>query len=151
MNPTNEVKNKRRLTFKFWSRERDLKILKFVAILFIIAASLITIKDEILWQIDSFLSAGGNQTEIYADQDAEENNCNVMGIELHGILMTYISPADLDQDGNPLEDQSASEDIVYWIQQAEQDDQAKAIILEIDSYGGGPTAGEKVGNALKQA
>jgi len=151
MNPTNEVKNKRRLTFKFWSRERDLKILKFVAILFIIAASLITIKDEILWQIDSFLSAGGNQTEIYADQDAEENNCNVMGIELHGILMTYISPADLDQDGNPLEDQSASEDIVYWIQQAEQDDQAKAIILEIDSYGGGPTAGEEVANALKQA
>ncbi|OGH00347.1 hypothetical protein A3E04_03055, partial [Candidatus Kuenenbacteria bacterium RIFCSPHIGHO2_12_FULL_42_14] len=76
---------------------------------------------------------------------------NVSGISLHGDLWTYISPADYDTDGNLLYDESASEDLVYNIEQAEKDEQIKAIILEIDSYGGGPTAGEEVANALKNA
>ncbi|MFH0951766.1 MAG: hypothetical protein V1838_01105, partial [Patescibacteria group bacterium] len=53
----NEITNKKRLTFKLWNRERDLKILKRIAISAIILASLIIIKDEVFWQLDSFMPA----------------------------------------------------------------------------------------------
>ena len=146
MEPTNKEKNKNWLTFKLWSHERDFKILKFVAVLIIIVASIIIIKNEIFWQVDSNLS-----TDDSVNQNTTKDNCNVTGIELHGNLVTYISPADLDKDGNLLSDQTASENVVYSITKAEKDDNIKAIILEVDSYGGFPVAAEEVSNALKGA
>lgn len=147
MEPINEEKNKRWLTkwltFEFWSRKIDLKILKFIVVLIIIVASIIIIKDEIFWQFNSNLSAKDNL--------AEGDNCNTLGIKLHGSLITYISPADLDKDGNPLSDQTASENIVYSINKAEKDKNTKAIILEIDSYGGSPVAAEEISNALENS
>jgi len=98
-----------------------------------------------------FFSSDDTGEEMDVAEQGVEENCNVSGISLHGDLMTYISPADYDTDGNLLYDESASEDLVYNIEQAEKDEQIKAIILEIDSYGGGPTAGEEVANALKNA
>ncbi|PJA10177.1 signal peptide peptidase SppA [Candidatus Falkowbacteria bacterium CG_4_10_14_0_2_um_filter_36_22] len=79
------------------------------------------------------------------------NNCNVTGIILHGELTTYISPDSLDENSNLLYDQSASKDIVYYINEAEKDDSIKAIILEIDSYGGSAVAAEEISNALENA
>lgn len=149
MESTNGEKNKRWLTFKFWNRERDFKILKFIAVIIIIVASIIIIKDEIFGQFDSYLTDGGYLTEDSVNQNTEEDNCNVYGIELHGSLVTYISPANLDEEGNLSEDQTASENIVYSINEAEKDENIKAIILEIDSYGGFPVAAEEVSNALK--
>jgi len=143
MEPTNGEKNKKWLAFEFWSRKIDLKILKFIVVLIIIIASIIIIKDEIFWQLDFNLPAEDNLTE--------EDNCNVSGIELHGNLLTYISPTNLDKDGNVLEDQTASENIVYFINEAEKDENIKAIILEIDSYGGSPVAAEEISNTLKNA
>ncbi|OGG91891.1 hypothetical protein A3H03_02805 [Candidatus Kuenenbacteria bacterium RIFCSPLOWO2_12_FULL_42_13] len=98
-----------------------------------------------------FFSSDDTGEEMDVAEQGVEENCNVSGISLHGDLWTYISPADYDTDGNLLYDESASEDLVYNIEQAEKDEQIKAIILEIDSYGGGPTAGEEVANALKNA
>ena len=98
-----------------------------------------------------FFSSDDTGEEMDVAEQGVEENCNVSGISLHGDLMTYISPADFDAEGTLLYDESASEDIVYQIEQAEKDEQIKAIILEIDSYGGGPTAGEEVANALKNA
>lgn len=154
MEPINEVKNKRRLAFKLWNRERDLKILRFIAIFTIIAASLIIIKDEISWQLNPAMFDDYISTDDSANENTEENNCNVLGIKLHGDLVTYIPPTDSytneENDASAGGDQTASEDIVYSIEQAEKDDNIKAIILEIDSYGGYPTAGEEVANALKK-
>jgi len=96
-----------------------------------------------------FFSSDDTGEEMDVAEQGVEENCNVSGITLHGDLYTYISPADFDAEGTLLYDESASEDIVYQIEQAEKDEQIKAIILEIDSYGGGPTAGEEVANALK--
>lgn len=146
-----EEKNKRRITFKPWDRARDKKFLKSIAILAVIFAALIIIKDEFVWQINSLSSTEENQTEISTDQDVEKNGCNIQGIELHGDIVTYISPADLDEEGNIIVDQTASENISYAIEQAEKDDKIKAILLEIDSYGGSPVAAEEIANALKQA
>ena len=139
--------------FQFWNRERDLKNLKYVFLFLIITASSIIIKDEIVWQFDSSASAevsSGNNTAA----KEKEGECNVLGIELHGDLMTYIPPSDSDSSGEneeAAEDQTASEDIVSSIEQAEEDDNVKAIILEVDSYGGYPVAGEEVAIALKRA
>ena len=141
-----EITNKKRLTFKLWNRERDLKILKRIAITFIVLASLIIVKDEFVWQFGSF------EDEYSADSDyTEEATCNVLGIELHGELTTYIPPTDTDEDGFSLIDSTASENIVYAINDAENDESIKAIILEVDSYGGYPVAGEEVAIALKKA
>lgn len=146
-----ETTNKKRINFKFWSREKDLKILKFVAIFIIVAASLIIIKDEISWQLDSSLPSEDVMTD---ENDSEEAACNVLGIELHGDLVTYIPPSETDaneNNGEPTKDQTASENIVYAINEAEKDSSIKAIILEVDSYGGYPVAGEEVAIALKKA
>ena len=59
-------------------------VLKVVIAAVIIAASAITIKDEIFWRFG--FGVPGN--------DTEKDNCNVAGIVLHGDLVTYISPAD---------------------------------------------------------
>ena len=98
-----------------------------------------------------FFSSDDTGEEMDVAEQGVEENCNVSGISLHGDLMTYISPADFDAEGTLLYDESASEDIVYQIEQADKDETIRAILLEIDSYGGGPTAGEEVANALKSA
>lgn len=77
--------------------------------------------------------------------------CSVSGINLHGVMSTYIPAEILDEEGMATEDVVASEDIIYAISQAEWDDDVKAILLEVDSYGGMPVAGEEIANALKRA
>lgn len=134
--------------------KRDFKILRLVAIFIIVLASLIIIKDEIVWQLGSSMSEENMFSEediLDSEFDLEQSACNVSGIELRGELVTYIPVTELDYDGNLLSDLTASENIVYAIQEAENDDDIKAIIVEVDSYGGYPVAGEEMMNALKKA
>lgn len=81
----------------------------------------------------------------------EQDNCNTAGIELHGEIVTYIPPSELEEEAGPIENKVASENIMGAIQQAELDEKIKAIILEIDSYGGNPVAAEEIASALKTA
>jgi protease IV len=143
-----ELKDRKRLTFKFWNSERHLKILKRIGISAVILASLIIIKDEIFWQLDSSISS----YDYLSDNNyMEETACNVFVIELRGNLTTYIPLTHTDEFGGSLGDLTASENIVYVIKEAEKDENIKAIILEVDSYGGYPVAGEEVAVALKKA
>lgn len=98
--------------------------------------------------------------EIPADSEVftgPENDatCNVVGIDLHGVLATYV-PAQGSAD-DPEEYQAlygdavGSQDIVSTIRGANQDDTIKAILVEIDSSGGYPVAGEEVAQALKRS
>lgn len=151
MEPINATENKRWLSFKFLKSKKDFKILKFIAVFVIITASLIIIKDEISWQLDPSATEGGVPA---GDAKSEKSGCNAFGIELRGELITYVSPANLnakDENAESMEDETSSEDIVYSIEAAENDDSIKAIILEVDSYGGNPVAGEEVSIALKKA
>jgi len=85
-----------------------------------------------------------------ADAGGSSADCNVLGINLHGEMLTYIPKGNSD---SLLDNQDvvASEDVMARIDQAEQDDTIKAIILEVDSGGGSPVAGEEIAQALKQA
>ena len=80
-----------------------------------------------------------------------EMDCNVAGIEFLGTLVTYISNENLDEAGYPLVDEVSSQEIAVGIRDAETSNNIKAIILEIDSYGGYPVAAEEVANALRKA
>ena len=82
--------------------------------------------------------------------DSNSSDCNVLGINLHGTIYTYIPKPN---DASPLTDTDvvSSENVVTAIQNAEQDDSIKAILVEVDSPGGLPVAGEEIANALKLA
>lgn len=89
-------------------------------------------------------------SEDYEEELFGDENCNVAGILLRGELVTYVSSSDMDEDSYAIIDQTSSEDIVYYIDEAEKSDDIKAIILEIDSYGGYCVAAEEVAEALKK-
>ncbi|MBP7804666.1 MAG: S49 family peptidase [Candidatus Pacebacteria bacterium] len=82
------------------------------------------------------------------------DTCNVLGINLHGSLYTYVptegSADDPEEYQNQYGDAVGSEDIVGQLRQADQDDQIKAIIVEVDSGGGFPVAGEEISNTIKE-
>lgn len=86
-------------------------------------------------------------TSEYSDEDYD---CSVVGINLHGTLWTYIPPQS-EEDIFTDNDIVASEEINYLIKQANEDDAIKAILIEADSQGGLPVAGEEVANALKNS
>ena len=87
--------------------------------------------------------------------DSSDSYCNVVGINLHGILATYIptqgSADDPEEYQAQYGDAVGSEDIVSTIRDADQDDTIKAIMMEVDSSGGYPVAGEEIADALKQS
>lgn len=155
-----KIKEEKRgwLNFTIWNRGIDKKIFKIskrfgitVIMLFIITASVITIKDEVVYILfgDEY-----DSEDTYTDEShgEEEVNCNVLGINLHGDLVTYISNEYYDKESDGyLVDQTASEDVVSYIETAEEDEEIKAIVLEIDSTGGTNVADEEIANALKRA
>ncbi len=69
-----------KLNFKLFNKERDKKILKWFAIGVIIAAALVTVKDEFLYQV------GYYDSENPAVEESESLPCNVAVIKLHGDL-----------------------------------------------------------------
>ncbi len=127
------------------------KILKKLAIIMIILAALIIVKDEISYQL-------GDEYDFYSDDYYEEEfdedtycaiEDNIAGLTLNGDLYTYVDTS-VEEDSNCYT-ATASEDIVYNINKVENDPDMKAIILEIDSWGGEPTAAKEVADALKRA
>lgn len=117
------------LNFK-WSIFKS--FLKGSAVLIIFLGAFIVVKDEISYQLGLF---GYGTTEESTEEDQKlEENCNVSGIELHGEIVTYLTPDSQDEETNSTEDQVASEHIMGAIQQAEDDERIEAILLEIDSW-----------------
>jgi len=144
--------NYSKLNPKNWKRSSFKKIARGFAFLLIFLAAIIIVKDEYNYQFghDSYDSEA--LEEGYSGEDSgESDNCNVSGIELRGDVVTYINPSSLDKDGNIIEDETSSEGVVYQIDEAEADNSIKAIIIEVDSYGGSPVAAEEIANAIKRA
>jgi protease-4 len=78
------------------------------------------------------------------------DGCTIAGINAHGSFVTYASNAtDPDTGGTPPE--AVSEYIISAIRSAEDLPNVKGILIDIDSYGGVPVAGEEVADALKEA
>lgn len=137
-----KIKNKWRIVSNFLKQRNCFKLFKFFIFIIIIASSSITIKNEISQRF--FPSKIDKEVEVTPETEDSENsrvissNCNVINIKLQGLLDTY-------------SEEISSEKIVYNIEAAEKDDSIKAIILEVDSFGGVPVAGEEVNLALKRA
>jgi len=157
--------NKNFPTFKKWFiRSKDengiLKKRRFWRSLFLIVvfiAAVIIIKDEINYQFGLGFWSDSSMDEYYDDADGQdtESYCaaddNVKGIVLTGSLQTYI-PDPYFEDPTLLDDtMTASENIVYQIDSADKDEQIKAIVLEIDCFGGDATAAKEIADALKRA
>lgn len=117
-----------------------------LAIGLVVLAAFITVSNEVYyWLGDDYVA------EESSDANVADGECNVLGIELHGDIYTYLSPENKDADGAPIVDEVDSESIVAVIRNADKDETVKAILLEVDSYGGLPVAGEEVAQALKKA
>lgn len=134
-----------------WSSFKS--FLKGIGILIIFLGAFIIVKDEVFYQLELFGIYNGSSFEEFIEEDEEntEDNCNVLGIELHGEIVTYVAPSSFDEENNSTEDQVASENIIIAIEQAEENERIKAILLEVDSYGGSPVAAQEIANAMKNA
>lgn len=84
-----------------------------------------------------------------SSSDTSNKKCNVVGINLHGALITYIPKEDYNDSSELNVDETSSEDIYSIVKSAENDETIKAIMVEIDSPGGEPVAAEEVERTLK--
>lgn len=120
-------------------------ILAFLLIYDIIVTDFAPIKDQETTDETSMVDTAAT------DELEEESDCNVVGVNLHGGLVTYLPPDAFDSNGDLAEDISASEHITPYLIGAEENDKIKAFIMEVDSSGGSPVAGLELANALKSA
>lgn len=74
----------------------------------------------------------------------KENKCSVQGIKLHGNLVTYKLPDDM-------EDKTSSEEVIHLIRNANNDKNIKAIVIDVDSTGGSLVSGFEIDNAIKHS
>ncbi len=89
--------------------------------------------------------------EIFED---EYLSCNIQGIKLHGGIYTYnptYTSYDGEQSYSEYEDLVASDDVVTMIAEANNDDSISAILIEVDSNGGLPVAGEEISVAIENS
>jgi protease IV len=87
-------------------------------------------------------------------QAQQPASCNVAVAQLYGTLVYYPaenSGAAASANGDGTLDQTAAEDIRAQIEAADADPNIKAILLQVDSPGGDPVAGEDIADALKQS
>lgn len=79
-------------------------------------------------------------------------NCNAIGIEIRGCIMTY-RPESADTILGSGEDScdalTSSEAVTWTLEDAADNPEVKAVVLEIDSGGGSPAAAEEIAAALK--
>ncbi len=111
----------------------------------IIVVSVVVILGALFFILISSTTEFTDETVFTSDP-----SCNVAGINLHGGLLTYI-PNHAEGDSYFDYDTVSSEDITWLLDLAEGDSYIKAIILEVDSGGGLPVAGEEVAEALKNS
>jgi protease-4 len=99
-------------------------------------------------------SSGYNSEDLSSSDYSSESEtssdqaCSVIGINLHGTVVTYI-PNHAEGDSFFDYDQTSSEEVTWSIEDANLDPDIKAILIEVDSGGGSPVAGEEIAKAVK--
>ena len=113
------------------------KLKKVLRIAFIVAV-LATI--GMFWydEIVDYYVEDSDLSETYPERS------NVAVIKVHGHIVGY---EEYLEDGWI---QTSSETVVEYLDEINSDDEIEAVIVEIDSYGGYPVAGEDICNALKR-
>jgi len=91
-------------------------------------------------------SESGSSSEASSNSD----NCNVSGVNLHGSLVTYV-PEHAENDSYFDHDITSSDYVIDIINHANMNPGIKAIVIEVDSVGGSPVAGEEISKAIKSS
>jgi len=86
-----------------------------------------------------------------SNSDTADTNCNVQGINIHGSVVTYTSNDSYNDNDKVMYDQTSADSVLYYINNAQEKDNIKAIVVEVDSPGGSPVAGEEISNAIKNS
>lgn len=89
-----------------------------------------------------------------SEDDAEtiqNDGCNAYGLNIHGAVVTYHPNEVFDGDGNLIADETSADEIKHFVDEANKNENIKAIIVEIDSYGGSPVGGEEMMLAFKNS
>jgi len=101
-----------------------------------------------------FPSSDSNNTDSISEGEGNSDNCNALGVEIRDCIWTYRPEFADGSSGSDFSNScdviTSSEEVVSVIESARDDDQIKAILLEIDSTGGMPVAAEEIANALKE-
>lgn len=149
-------------TFIYWCEDTimggivwgTLKIVWGVFIVFLVLILLPGIYGNFRQMISKNSETSSETTSKVASADSEsdstDENCSVTGIELHGGVVTYVA---YHPEGDPSFDYdvSSSDYIFKMIKDSNDDDKIKAIVVEVDSGGGSPVAGEEIANAIKNS
>lgn len=97
-----------------------------------------------------YSNSNAQDTAVSDSWDDTNANCSVAGIDLHGEIFTYI-PDHSENDSSFGPDVVASENITWLIKRANEDSKIKAILVEVDSGGGSPVAGEEISTAIENS
>lgn len=138
------------LSFRKWSDENIFGYLigstvKIVLIVIVFAALFYS-----LFVVGPFKDKAPVDPAVTDSTSTANDNCTVTGINLHGTILTYL-PLHAENDTYFDYDSVSSEDVVYAIKQANENEKIKAIIIEADSPGGSPVAGEEIAVAVKNS
>ncbi|MFA6251447.1 MAG: S49 family peptidase [Candidatus Paceibacterota bacterium] len=118
--------------------KRILKIFGLFLLIFVASGVSYFVYDSVLYSSYQNISGG-----------AMQGDCNVLGINIRGDLYTYLVR---DEDGYVTEDYldaTSSEEIIDSLENAKNDTNVKAVMFDVDSYGGAPVAGEEIAIAIK--
>lgn len=138
---------------EFFKRHHKKVIYGFDFVLITIAILAITVAGNYIYN-KAFQSNDYSSNNSISDSssssgsDTTSSSCSVLGLNLHGTVVTYI-PDNYFDDTTNNKDIVASEKITHYIEQADKDEKVKAILLEVDSNGGLPVAGEEIAHALR--
>jgi len=106
----------------------------------------------VLWSVISYYAISyiiEPSSDITSSDDTED--CNVYGINLHGEVVTYHSPDSYNDSDTLMYDQTSADDVTWVVKNAQDNESIKAIVVEIDSYGGSGEAGEEMMRAFKDS
>ena len=119
-------------------KEKIKKILKISLVVFIILTALV------FWGEKAYYFLEDEEDLSWLPCHVNED---IATIEIKGEIVPYFVESG---DNEKPDDYAVSEDIVYCLNRAKQSSDVKAVVLEINSYGGGPVASEEIMNAVKK-
>lgn len=138
-----------------WLESRLASVGLLVSIFLLIAVATIaglTIYVEVYNSGSSDETSDRSSDIASSDTGSDDANCNTIGIEIRGCIMTY-RPDSADNLLGSGEDScdtiTSSEDVVSKLKNAMGDPNIKAVILEIDSGGGSPVGAEEIAAAVR--
>ncbi len=120
--------------------------LKFYAVGILLIFFILSIGSHYTYDAITKGSATYGDDSGYAESDT--SSCNVLGINLHGDLYTYI-PESNDDELMSDKDVVGSEEIMSALISADEDEAIKAVVIEVDSSGGYPVAGEEIAKTIQ--